>query len=140
MKSAIHLAGALLLSLFAFTISANAQTGIVKANIPFDFTVGDTQMPAGEYTITSWKSFLVLQTVGHNATVLSFEDDAKSKSGSKLVFHLYGNQYFLHEVICPNGPFLSSEVATGKAEKVARQRAIEAKLPNGGVPTIVTVQ
>ncbi len=33
--------------------SAIAQESTIKANIPFDFTVGNTWMPAGEYTISS---------------------------------------------------------------------------------------
>ena len=32
---------------------AIAQQSIIKANIPFNFTVGNTWMPAGEYTISS---------------------------------------------------------------------------------------
>ena len=39
---------------FAITIlmaSAVAQTGAIKANIPFDFTIAKQTLPAGEYTI-----------------------------------------------------------------------------------------
>ena len=44
--------------LFSLTIlllatAAQAQTTNVKANIPFDFVVGDHAYPAGEYTVKS---------------------------------------------------------------------------------------
>ena len=120
---------------------ANAQQPALKANIPFDFAVGNTWMPAGEYTITSpIEQVLVLRAAGHSASLVSSKTYAESKSGSKLVFDKYGNQYFLHEVLCPNVASLNLEVAASKAEKSARQRAIEAKLPNRGEQTMVAVR
>ena len=137
MKSAIHLAGALLLALFASTVSAYAQPAIVKVKIPFDFTASDMWMLAGEYTITLRDKFLILQTGSRKVLVLSYDDYAEAASGSKLVFSHYGNESFLHEVIGHN---TASLVLPGKAEKEARRRAIEAKLPSSGVPTIVAAQ
>jgi hypothetical protein len=37
-----------------------AQQPAVKANIPFNFTVGEQSMPAGDYTITSPSRHIVL--------------------------------------------------------------------------------
>src|SRR5882762_7304295 len=39
------------LGLLLATASAYAQTGVVKANVPFNFIVAKIQIPAGEYTI-----------------------------------------------------------------------------------------
>ncbi len=39
------------LGLLLATASAYAQTGVVKANVPFNFIVDKTQIPAGEYLI-----------------------------------------------------------------------------------------
>jgi hypothetical protein len=120
---------------------ANAQELALKANIPFDFTVGNTRMPAGEYTITSSiQEVLVLRTAGHIASVASSEINTESKSGSELVFDRYGNQYFLHDVLCPEAASLNLEVAPSKAEKNARQHATEAKLPNSGEQTMVAAR
>jgi hypothetical protein len=119
---------------------ANAQEPALKANIPFDFTVGNTWMPAGEYTITApIREVLLLRTAGHSASIVSSENNAES-SGSKLVFDRYGNQYFLHEVLCPNVASLNLDVAPSKAEKNARQHATEAKLPNSGEQTMVAAR
>ncbi len=136
-----------ILAIFLITMAsvaatgANAQVPALKANIPFDFTVGNTWMPAGEYTITApIQEVLLLRTAGHSASVVSSENNAESKSGSKLVFDRYGNQYFLHEVLCPNVASLNLEVAPSKAEKNARQHATEAKLPNSGEQTMVAAR
>jgi hypothetical protein len=47
------------------------------------------------------------------------------------VFDKYGDQYFLHEVLCPSVHSLNLDITASKAEKKARERAIEAKLPKG---------
>ena len=111
---------------------AIAQESQLKANIPFDFTVGNTWMPAGEYTIsTPMRLVLELRSSGHVASVVTLESNDASNSGSKLVFDKYGDQYFLHEVLCPSVHSLNLDITASKAEKKARERAIEAKLPKG---------
>ena len=39
------------LGLLLATASAYAQTGVVKANVPFNFIVNKTEIPAGQYTV-----------------------------------------------------------------------------------------
>jgi hypothetical protein len=39
------------LGLLLATASAYAQTGVVKANVPFNFIVNNTDLPAGRYTL-----------------------------------------------------------------------------------------
>ena len=43
----------LIISSLATCTGAIGQQSAIKANIPFDFTVGNTWMPAGEYIISS---------------------------------------------------------------------------------------
>jgi hypothetical protein len=136
-----------MLAIFLITMAsfaatgANAQQTALKANIPFDFTVGNTWMPAGEYTITSpIQEILLLRTAGHSASIVSSQDNTESSAGSKLVFDRYGTQYFLHEVLCPHVASLNLEVAPSKAEKTARQHATEAKLQNSGEQTMVAAR
>jgi len=111
---------------------AIAQQPAVKAHIPFDFTVGNTWMPAGEYTITSPSSdVLELKSGSRIALVISLQSADRSNSGSKLVFDKYDDQYFLHELLCPNLVSMNLRVPASKTEKKARERAIEARGPVG---------
>ena len=89
-------------------VSAQAQSLAyrITASIPFDFSVADRKLPAGKYSIARAKvsssdSVLsILDANGHpkdirnSIPVSSF--DAKDKS--TLIFHRYGDQYFLYQV------------------------------------------
>lgn len=92
------------LGLLLATASAYAQTGVVKANVPFNFIVDKTQAPAGQYMI---------HNVGSSGTAMTIEsqdrslvklvlpnacESAQVQEKSKLVFHRYGNQYFLAQI------------------------------------------
>ena len=120
---------------------AMAQQPAVKANIPFGFTVGNTWMPAGEYTVTSPSNdVLELKSDSHVALVASTRSYDESKSGSKLVFDKYGDQYFLHEVLCPNFVSLDLRIPASKSEKIARGREIEARGPFSGDQIMVAAR
>jgi len=113
---------------------AIAQQPIIKANIPFNFTVGNTWMPAGEYTISSPFPHIVQLRSADNAKtaeIVSTQGYNESRSGSKLVFDKYGDQYFLRHVLCPSVASLNLDVPQGKAEKEARSHSLEAKGHNG---------
>ncbi|SRR5579871_4016765 len=131
-----------LISMASFAVtSANAQQPTLTANIPFDFIVGNTLMPAGEYTITSpFDEVLVLRAGARSTSVESSENNAESTSGDELVFDKYGNQYFLHEVLCPNVASLNRKLAPSKAEKNARQHTTRAKLTNREERTMIAAR
>ena len=85
------------------SISARAQNNATRlsANIPFEFSVGNQMMPAGEYTITctnptSDLKVLQLRTRdGHESVMLRTSSVIRNAPGdAKLVFNRYGNQYF----------------------------------------------
>ncbi len=89
-------------ALVTAVVSANGQARTVRANVPFDFIVGDQTLPAGEYSIRA-------MTASGDALSISNRDDAvvrlsntiesrKAPEQSKLVFHRYGERYFLAEV------------------------------------------
>jgi hypothetical protein len=92
------------LGLLLATASAYAQTGVVKANVPFNFIVNKTQLPAGEYKILPLGitgSALSIQSPD-GKVIKAFLPNACTTSEtpktSKLVFHRYGAQYFLAEI------------------------------------------
>ena len=116
------------------------QPGLI-AHIPFDFTVGNTWMPAGDYTISSPTHFLLeLKSSSNVALVASSQSYDESNSGSKLVFDRYSDQYFLHEVLCPNFASMNLQIPASKAEKRVRERAIEAKGPVRGDQIMVAAR
>ena len=87
-------------------VSAQAQSrGKIEAQIPFDFIVGDVTLPAGNYSVklisrNNDKALLIRSEKGRaSAMVLTNAVEAGAEqSGSKLVFHRYGDKYFLSQV------------------------------------------
>lgn len=109
--------------------SISAQERAVKANVPFDFTVGNKLVPAGTYTISSDSPNTILIQNGERHVAIfssAYADDKPSNTG-KLVFHKYGDQYFLSEVLCSSVD-MNLEIPTSKAEK--RARVQEASINN----------
>ena len=80
--------------------SAVAQTGAIKANVPFDFTIAKQTFPAGEYTIALHGTMLTLAPVDGSSSVMvpRFTAAYKSKVNPRLVFHRYGKRSFLSQV------------------------------------------
>jgi hypothetical protein len=81
--------------------TAFAQMPIGKAQIPFAFSVGKYVMPAGEYRIDiPTLGSPVLRMRGPQVLVfLTNHTQANTRpEQGKLVFHRYGNHYFLEEV------------------------------------------
>lgn len=114
------------------TPSSQAQGTALKANVPFDFVVGDNTMPAGEYTITTPLSGVIrmVSADGHNVgSVVVLHGSDEARRGSKLVFLRYGDDYFLHQILCSNSAQMNVNIAAWKLEKRAQTR--EAKLQTG---------
>ena len=95
-------------SLFALVVpgAANAQLtspGVVKANIPFSFTVGKKMFPAGEYRVKNSGTEGVLLITAEDSSqgglvrTLGVEANKRS-SQSKLIFRRHGEQYFLAQI------------------------------------------
>jgi len=91
-------------------VSVNAQQlseNSIAVNIPFDFAVGETKLPAGNYTLrrlalTSSYDRLVIQSAdgrGETHTGMTRPNRVSEvQKQSKLVFNRYGDQYFLSQV------------------------------------------
>ena len=81
--------------------SAKAQSAspIGTVNIPFTFHIGSQEMPAGMYRITSESVHSLLLRGPNKAFVLVHAKIArKAPSQAVVVFHRYGETYFLAEV------------------------------------------
>jgi hypothetical protein len=107
---------------FAMAGISFAQSSGVEAKIPFDFTVGDKTLPAGNYTIKSASDKLIViknQDRPASAFTTVNQDSKSVPNGGKLLFHKYGGQYFLSEVLCDSAD-MNVAIPTSKREKRAQ--------------------
>jgi len=92
------------LGLFFAISGVQAQENGVKANIPFDFVVGNQVLPAGEYLVTaqgSGNQAILIRSTDHKSAAMTITFSCASASpskDSKLVFHALGGRYFLSQV------------------------------------------
>ncbi len=110
---------------------AMAQGVALKADIPFAFTVGDTPLPAGPYTVSSPVSGVIRisnDTTHDTATVVISHGNHDAGRDNKLMFNRYGDRYFLHRILCPASTAMNVDIAVWSREKKAR--SLEAKLNN----------
>jgi|SRR5215470_2548410 len=75
----------------------------IEANVPFDFMVGDTLFPAGQYTVgpIAEQTTLVIKSVKDTRSKFMISQAAvanKPQETSKLVFHKYGDRYILSQI------------------------------------------
>ena len=94
-----------LLSLLLVAGSAIAQTVHVRADIPFNFAVGNKTYPAGAYSIGTLGDRdgkgLLLRAEDGTASMAIISNAAENRTPAdktKLVFSRYANQYFLSQV------------------------------------------
>lgn len=103
-KALFRMAGMLALAFMAAT-QVQAQQPLY-ANVPFGFTAGKVDLPAGTYRVTKVAehspAVLIQRTDGSSAVFListaALPKSQTEQSQSKLVFHRYGNRYFLSQV------------------------------------------
>lgn len=81
-------------------LKAQVPSNTVVANIPFSFQIGSYSLPAGTYNIRmQGNDLLSIKGEAGAAVMLVMRDSANRPSrDSAIVFHHYGNQYFLREV------------------------------------------
>lgn len=112
----------------------DAQTVELRANIPFDFHVGNKLLPAGEYVIQEQGSMVSVRSAdgqGPGSTLFTYETTAGGRPGpARLDFDDYGSEYFLSEIWNPYNPEARA------VPKTARQRELAGRFH---VPVKATV-
>jgi hypothetical protein len=104
-------------------VPAHAQRGSrALANIPFDFSVGNTTLKAGSYTIEQLQSgILALRSSDdkeHQFAMTFPGDPGKQSQESHLVFIRYGSEVFLKQV------FLSGNEDCHELPESSREREL----------------
>ncbi|MGA2909295.1 MAG: hypothetical protein ABSE36_16455 [Terracidiphilus sp.] len=83
--------------------SANAQSAVLKVNVPFSFTVGNTFLPAGNYAVgfdSIHPNRLIIEDRTKTVRATAYVQRGLIGRGmeDRLIFHRYGGEYFLSEV------------------------------------------
>ena len=111
-------------------VSAYAQIGsTLRVSVPFEFTVNNTVLPAGEYSISSTgldNLGITAMRSSDNQRVVLFTGNSASRNTpvdqSTLEFHRYGNNYFLADIWWAEGAS-GLELLKSKTEKEVAKTA-----------------
>ncbi len=107
---------------------ANGQGGNkLIAQVPFDFIVGDKTLASGQYHVQAVNGAgdaLSIRSRDAKDQVLCLTDGANParKGEARLVFHRYGNKYFLAQV------WTAGSSVGREMRKTRQERAIEREL------------
>jgi hypothetical protein len=132
-----------ILSLVVLSVVISATSAIAqshaKADVPFAFTVGSAQLPAGTYEVRALgpgNSSIMIQNHETSAAAMSNAGREQPRNASpKLVFHRVGGTYFLAEVWRSS----SAEgmiIPTSKQEKEL-EKELSASNSKGGYEEVV---
>jgi hypothetical protein len=104
MKKRAYTMIAMVVLVGSMAVAAEAQTNgrtQLVASIPFEFSVGNKTLPAGEYTVrqvnpASDHAVLQLRSRDGRASAMVQMDSVmgKAQESAKLIFNRYGNHYF----------------------------------------------
>ena len=121
-------------------LTTKAQTSFgVRANVPFDFNVGDKTLQAGKITAREMASgALAISNLAkrQNAIRIAHGVSSSNQNGSaKLVFRKYGNRYYLTQVWIPG--YNGMEFQNSKTERALERETMIAKNSTTELVTIM---
>ena len=132
----------LMLMFASAAVSTHAQTAYgVRADVPFDFIVGDKTIQAGRITAHGVSGALAgaLSITNFDKGELALRtgrrmSGADNSEQGKLVFHRYGNRYFLAQIWIPG--YQAWEVMKSKEERSLER---EMRLVKNFKPSLVAL-
>jgi hypothetical protein len=112
----------------------------MRANVPFDFTVGDKSLPAGIYTVrilnpTSDRKVLQIRSENgrSSAIVQTMGLDGTFTDNAKVVFRRYGNKYFFAQAQ------MAGDATSLAASRTRTERATQRALASRSDHSIVAI-
>jgi len=134
-------------------VSAQAQTLQYKltVNIPFDFSVSGEKLPAGKYWVSRaheriGDTVVQVQNADGRPVANRFSvpiSTFKTKNRGELVFHRYGDQYFLSEVWPAGGgtgrAFIKTRAERDLAKSTRDNGVAAVKSPKAEIVTIAAL-
>ena len=117
-------------AMFALTVGAFGQTGPgdLVVDVPFAFSAAGQKLPAGHYIVKQHTG--IIRIVGNNNQSVMVPIHAALRTqveGSKLVFHRYGDSYFLSSLWIA-GSKSGKELYPSKAEHELKTRQAETEM------------
>jgi hypothetical protein len=127
MKKFIQISAILSLLVVFSAISASAQAvSSYKADIPFDFSIGQKSYQSGNYVIKTSKiaanavSFTLEDEKGNKLqTILVASSEGISKNNPELVFNRYDNQRFLTGLVTTDASITLA--MSGTEKRIAKE-------------------
>jgi hypothetical protein len=114
---------------------ARAQGVETVTNVPFAFTVGDTNLPRDHYRISPIRGqsgVFMVRGQRHGVVLMSMTDRSNDREPApRLTFRRYGDQYFLGEVLLGDGTIL--HLAQSRAERKAAESVAAQAAPSSTV-------
>ena len=125
MRTKKHNATLLILMLVGLTGLVQAQMSTMfKAQVPFDFVANGKTMPAGECTIAvdvNGRTLLSISSGKQHAIAFPIADESpRARKKTALVFHHYGNRYFLVAIEHEGGTGYQLPASRPERELLAR--------------------
>ncbi|MBB6145897.1 hypothetical protein HNQ77_003867 [Silvibacterium bohemicum] len=125
------LASAFILAASFCTAGLQAQTRELRVAVPFNFVVGSKQLPPGNYRLTPEPDdVIVIQDRDRPLGVLvklGIGNGHQFDGPSRLVFHKYGEYYFLSEIRSPSIA-MNGQIPRSKLEKQVKAQTQQAAL------------
>jgi hypothetical protein len=118
----------------AAVATVQAQDKTVTANVPFSFYMGGSAMPQGAYSVDEfWHGAVVCMRSKDTIKSVTTHEIAGKKLAepARLVFHRYGQSYFLAE-ICNGDNSVGQALAVSQREKELAG--------NGAAPTLAVIR
>ncbi len=130
MKRQAYTLIAMMVLIGSMAVAAQAQNSgrpLLRANIPFEFYIGNKSMPAGEYLVQSVSddsSNVVLRVQSRDgkasAMLMMGTIEGKAKESAKLVFNRHGNRYFFAQAWV-DGDTIGLQAPRSRAERAAQR-------------------
>ena len=149
MKKQAYTLTAMIVLVASLAVAAQAQNNsriALVANIPFQFSIGNKTLPAGEYIVRSISddySTVVLKIESRDgrthAMLQTFTVEGKAQNLARLVFHRYGNHYFFAQAWV-DGDSAGLEVQKSSAERAAGLEVAAIKMATESAVVTVTAR
>lgn len=139
MKTQMLRIAVIAMTLLAASAALAQSPGDVVVNVPFTFVVGTHQMQPGRYVVGPMtQGILRIYDTAVTRNQLMFpvnSAQSNTRTGAKLVFHRYGDTYFLSEVWNGDGEF-GKQLLKSKAEKEIASGSVSGSRPKAEIAVL----